>query len=251
MTRLAIPLLFLAALQTEAQEAAQGTASRGGLSGFLFLPESEVLPVGHLMVQGRLEYLDSEAASNPFLLLPLTVTWGAVENLEIGGEIPFYLNDPLERENVAGDLTLGCGWLYETARGGSAIVLRGSLRLPTGETGRDRGTELEVGAATGTTFRLFRLQAAASYVLNGGDDPFENDIEDYSRFSIGGASYVAEDIQVVLAMEGTTTGELGMSGSGVLYAFGNMAVFGTLRVGLSGTEDATLAGGLSWTGSGF
>lgn len=247
-----IALLVVAACVSVAQEPQQGTATQGGLSGYLFLPESRVLPAGHLMVQGRLEYLDSDLVSeDAFLTLPLTVTWGAVEDLELGAEVPFYLSDPLDNDQILGDITLGCGWLYETARGGSSIVLRGSLRLPTGEEGRDRGSELEVGAATSTTFRLFRLQAAAAYVLNGGDDPVEDDIVDYLRFSMGGASYVAENIQIVLAMDGTTTGEMGMSGSCVLYEFDSVALFGSLRVGLSGPQNATLAGGISWTGSGF
>jgi hypothetical protein len=71
------------------------------------------------------------------------------------------------------------------------------------------------------------------------------------RFSMGGASYVSENVQLVMAMDGTTTGDLGLSGSGVLYFFESLSLFGTLRVGLSGAEDARLSAGASWSVSGI
>jgi len=251
MLKLLLATVVLIAVQSSAQDPAQGTSSCGGLSGYLFLPSSDVLECGNLRVQGRIDYIDLKIYRDPFLLLPVSVTWGMTDNIELGGEIPFYLDDPSDSDHLLGDITAGCGWLYETARGGSAIVLRGMLRLPTGVSGRDRGTELDLGASTSTTFRLFKLQAAASYVLNGGDNPFDEKIRDYMRFSMGGASYVSEDIQLVFAMDGTTWGDLGLSGSGVLYSFDPLALFGAVRVGLSGSEDARVSGGVAWEGSGF
>lgn len=247
MLKLLLAAVALTATAAMADDPAQGTSSRGGLSGFLFLPTSEVLQEGTLRLQGRLDYIDLDSYRDAFLVLPANVTWGIAENVEVGGEMPFYLSDPSDSDHILGDITLGGGWLYETARGGSSIVLRGMLRLPTGMSGRDRGSELDMGVCTSTTFRLFRLQAAASYVLAGGDNPFENSINDYMRFSIGGASYVSQSVQLVMAMDGTTTGNLGLSGSGVLYFFESMCLFGTLRVGLSGPEEASFSGGMSWS----
>lgn len=229
----------------------QGTSDQGGLSGFVFLPASEVLQEGCLRIQGRLNYKAMRGSSDSYLILPLNFTWGWMDGFEIGGEIPLYLDDSAEEGHLLGDITAGCAWLYETARGGSALVLRGQFRLPTGLEERDWGSELILGAATSTTFRLFRLQASASYVLNGGRNPFEDRIDDYMKFSIGGASYFTEDIQIVCAMDGNTCGDLGLSGSGVLYAFDNISLFGALRMGLSGGESYGLSAGFAWTGSGF
>jgi hypothetical protein len=251
MLKLLLAVTILLSSATLAQDDQQGVSTQGGLTGFPYLPESRVLGLGELRVQGQIEWSDYRGYDDGALLLPVNVAWGVMENMEIGGEIPFYLHDPTDSDAVLGDMSVGCGWLYETARGGSSIVLRGLLRLPTGSSGRDRGSELELGVSTSTTFRLFRLQAAASYVLGGGDNPFEGDIEDYMRYSMGGASFVSEDVQVVFAMDGTTLGEHGISCTGVLYAFSDFALFGTLRAGLSGRQNASLSGGISWTGSGF
>lgn len=251
MLKVLIAVVFLMALPLSATGSLQGTSARGGLSGYPFLPGSDVLYTGGLRIQGRLDYVDPKHSAGSYLLLPLSVTWGSTENFEVGGEIPLYLNEPSGEGHLVGDITAGCRWLYETARGGSAIAFQGQLRLPTGKTERDRGSELELGVSTGTTFRLFRLQAAASYVLNGGDDPFRDDIIDYMRFFMGGSSYISENFQLVCSMDGSTLGELGLSGSGVFYALDGFAFFGTLRAGLDGGESFLLSGGISWTGSGF
>ncbi len=228
----------------------KGTSSQGGLSGFVFLPESEVLSEGYLRVQGRLNYFNPNSSPNAYLVLPMSVTWGWKDGFEIGGEIPFYLHSE-EEDRLLGDITAGCAWLYETARGGSSIVLRGQLRLPTGLQGRDRGSELILGAATSTTFRLFRLQASAAYILNGSRNPFKDRISDYMDFSIGGASYITEDVQIVCAMDGNTWGDFGLSASGVLYIFDDISLFGVLRAGLNGGESYSISAGAAWTGSGF
>ncbi len=231
-------------------DTAGGTSAQGGLSGFIFLPESQVLQEGYLRVQSRLNYINLKSSSESYLVLPLNVTWGWMDGFEIGGEIPFYIHSG-EEERLLGDITAGCAWLYETARGGSAIVLRGQIRLPTGLPGRDRGSEFVLGVATSTTFRLFRLQASAAYVINGGSDPFKDHISDYMDFSIGGASYVTEDIQIVCALDGNTLGDFGLSGSGVLYFFDRISLFGVLRAGLSGGETYSISAGAAWAVPGF
>lgn len=233
-----------------AADTAAGTSAEGGLSGFVFLPGTAILEEGCLRVQGSLNYIDLKNSSDTYLVLPLNVTWGWMDGFEIGGEIPFYIDDS-EEDRLLGDITAGCAWLYETARGGSAIALRGQLRLPTGREGRDRGSELVLGATTSTTFRLFRLQASASYILNGGRNPFKERISDYMDFSLGGASYVTEDIQIVCAMDGDTRGNFGLSGSGVLYFFDGVSLFGVLRAGLDGKETFSISAGAAWTGFGF
>lgn len=251
MLKVLLAVVFLMTLPSPAAGSLHGTSASGGLSGFPFLPGSDVLETGGLRIQGRLEYVDLEHSGGSYLLLPLNATWGFTENFEVGGEIPLYLDEPSEDGHPVGDITAGCRWLYETARGGSAIAFQGQLRLPTGETGRDRGSELDVGVSTGTTFRLFRLQAAASYVLNGGGNPFKDDISDYMRFFMGGSSYISENVQLVCSMDGSTQGGLGLSGSGILYGLDGFVLFGTVRAGLHGGENFLLSGGISWTGSGF
>lgn len=251
MTRVFFAFVVLAVIGTSTGDSVKGTSSRGGLSGFLFLPGSDVLQAGGLRIQGHLDYMDLKGSGDSYLVLPLNITWGWMEDLELGGEIPLYLDDSAEEGKLLGDITVGCAWLYETARGGSALVLRGQFRLPTGREGRDRGSELDLGVSTSTTFRLFRLQASASYVINGGRNPFEDHISDYMNFSIGGASYVTEDVQLVCAMDGNTYGDFGLSGSGVLYIFDRVSLFGALRAGLSGRESCRISAGAAWTGSGF
>jgi hypothetical protein len=251
MIKVFLTVIILSVAGTSAGDSVQGTSTQGGLSGFLFLPGSDLLQAGGLRIQGYLDYIGIKGSSNSYLVLPMNVTWGWMDGLELGGEIPFFLHDSAEEGKLLGDITLGCAWLYETASGGSALVLNGHLRFPTGSEGRDRGSELSLGVSTGTTFRLFRLQASASYVLNGGRNPFENHIRDYMNFSIGGASYVAEDVQIVCGMDGNTCGDLGLSGSGVFYVFDSVSLFGVLRKGLSGRESYSISGGAAWTGSGY
>ncbi len=225
-----------------------GTSSPGGLSGYLFLPGSDVLPEDALRIQGRLDYINRNNPSGDFLVLPLNVAWGCKEGFELGSEIPFYLDDGTEENSILGDITAGCAWLYETARGGSALVIKGLVTLPTGLEGRDGGSELALGVSTSTTFRLFRLQASASYLVNGGKNPFKNHIFDYMAFSIGGSSYITPDFQIVGAVDGNTLGDLGLSGCGVLYVLDSVSLFGALRTGLSGGESFRLSAGVSWTG---
>ena len=251
MIKVFLAVITVMAAGTAGGDPAAGTSTQGGLSGFIFLPGSAVLQEGCLRIQGRLNYIDMKGSFGNYLVFPLSVTWGWMDGFEIGGEIPFYLDDSEGEERLLGDITAGCAWLYETARGGSAIVLRGQLRLPTGLAGRDRGSELVLGATTSTTFRLFRLQASASYILGGGRNPFEDKISDYMDFSFGGASYVTEDVQIVCTMDGNTRGDCGLSGSGVLYLFDEISLFGVLRAGLSGRETFSISAGVAWTGSGF
>lgn len=228
-----------------------GTSSRGGLSGFLFLPESEVLGTGGLRVQARLEYLTLRGDAGNTLSLPLSVTWGLSEKLELGGEVPLFMDDGIADGGVLGDITAGCSWLYETARGGSNLILRGMLTLPTGTEGRDRGTELDLGVTTGTTFRLFKLQMSAFYFINGGRDLFTGEVDDGLRYSAGGSSFLSEDLEVAAAVEGSTDGTLDASATIAFSALEGTTFFWTVWAGLDGEESYGLSLGAAWTGSGF
>ena len=228
-----------------------GTSGQGGLSGFLFLPESEVLGEGDLRVQARLEYLSLRQGAGNTLSIPLSVTWGVTSKLELGGEIPLFLDDGIADGGIPGDITVGCSWLYETARGGSNLILRGMLTLPTGTEGRDPGTELDLGISTGTTFRLFQLQMSAFYFINGGRDLFTDDVDDGLRYSAGGSSYLSEDLEVAAAVEGTTLGTLDASATVAFSALEGTTFFWTVWAGLDGAESYGLSLGAAWTGSGF
>ncbi|MBD3278372.1 MAG: hypothetical protein GF388_08735 [Candidatus Aegiribacteria sp.] len=225
-----------------------GTVSRGGFSGFPNLPGGEILHRDRFRLQTGLEYIEGRGSSRDLFLLPLNCTYGLGDNLELGGEVPLYLDDGSEDGQLLGDMTVGCGWLYETARGGSMLVLHGFLRLPTGSEGRDRGTELGAGLSTSTTFRLFRLQAAVFYVLGGGYHPFENRIVDRGEFSAGGSSYITRNFRIAAGMDGSTAGELGLSCTGMYYMMERFCLLGTARIGLDGAESYSVSLGVSWTG---
>ncbi len=243
-------LLFVVLLipfATEADVSRQGISAEGGLSGYPFLPGSIVLQRGFLRIQGKLEYIDMKNDTGNYLLLPLSVTWGCIDNLELGGELPIYLNDSSDEGHLPGDISAGCSWLYETARGGSALVFKGLITLPTGSEGRDSGSELAFGIATSTTFRLLRLHTSASYVLNGGSNPFEGRIIDYMRFSAGGASYITGDLQIIYGMDGTTTGDLGLAATITTYAVDKTALFVSVRAGLSGNTEYSISAGAALT----
>jgi len=243
--------LLMTAAAAPAEDLSPRTSSQGGLSGFLFLPESEVLDMGLLRVQARLDYLSLKDDLGSRLILPVGATWGVTENIELGGEIPIYLDDETSDGSLLGDISLGCGWLYETARGGTNLVLRGEIRLPTGSRGRDPGTELALGCATGTTFRLFKLQLSAFYVLNGGRNPFEDDIRDHMKFSAGGTSFLTEDLQLAASLQGTSAGSLDAAGTLSFNALRNTVFFWTVRAGLDGAASYSMSVGASWTGAGF
>ncbi len=231
----------------EAEGSQQGISAEGGLSGYPFLPGSSVLQRGFLRVQGKLEYIDMKEDGRNYVLLPLSITWSCIDNLEFGSEIPIYLDDSSFDGNLLGDISAGCTWLYETARGGSALVFKGLITLPTGSEGRDTGSELAFGIATSTTFRLLKLHTAASYVLNGGSNPFKGRITDYMKFSAGGASYITSDLQIICGLDGTTSGDLGLAATLSTYSVNRMALFVSMRAGLSGNTQYSLSAGVAWT----
>jgi hypothetical protein len=251
MRRILVMIVLTLAASAFSEAPYPGTCSRGGLSGFLFLPGGEILPEGALRLQARLEYLSLHGDAGNSLTVPFTATWGVTEGIELGGEVPFYVDDEIVEGSVMGDITGSCSWLYETANGGSSLVLHGMLTLPTGEEGRDPGTELALGVSTGTTFRLFRLQMSAFYCLNGGRKLFTDDVEDGMRFAGGGTSFLSEHLELAGALEGTTWGTLDAAATLAFSPLDETTFFGTLRTGLDGAASYSISVGAAWTGTGF
>ena len=243
-------LALLLPLQLPAQEAPSVLLDEYGFSGFPGLPTPDVLPVGGLRISAGLAYGELESGSD-LVMLPLRGCWGALNDLEISAGMPIYLDDDGLEGGPAGNLSLGASYLYERARGGTNLVLRSRLSLPTGFEGRDEGSRLELGATTGTTFRLFRLSATAMYGLASGNDPFEDDISDYMRFACGGSSYIASGMQLAGSLEGTTFGDLTASAMGAYDITESVSLQAGLRAGLDGPWRYRLEGGAAWTGWGF
>ena len=219
-----------------------GTSSADGLSGYPFLPSSDVLNIGVLRLQGLFEYVAVKEGGH-MMRLPLNAGYGWFENVEVSAGIPLYVSDDVWDESILGNLSVSGAWKYETARGGSALRLSSGFSLPTGSETRDPDAEFFLGAATSTTFRLFRMSAEAKYVLNS-----KNDL---MRFSCGGASYVTGDIVVHGSLSGSTAGQFNLSGGVVASPWDKISVMGTASLGLDGPYDFILSAGAAWTGISF
>jgi hypothetical protein len=243
-------LALLLSLQLSADEVPTTLTDRYGFSGFPGLPSADILPVGALRVTGALDYGETEAGSG-ILSLPLRGCWGALEDLEVCAGLPVYLDDDGMEGGAVGNISLGASYLYERARGGTNLLLRTRASLPTGSEARDGGARLETGVTTGTTFRLLRLSATGMYGLASGNDPFEDDVEDYMRFVVGGSSFVAAGLQLAGSMEGSTGGDLTASAFAAYDLGRELALHGGVRAGLDGPWRYRLAAGATWTGLGF
>lgn len=215
-----------------------------GLSGFPGLTTSDIMPEGMLRLQGGITYSRiSDGVSS--VVLPFSATWGVYRDLEVGGSLPIYADD--ERDSaLLGDLQVAGKYIYETARGGTALTICGRVSIPTGREGRDPGSELGLGVGTSTTFRLFRFSGFFEYVLNGGENPFEGDIFDYSAFSTGISSFTDRDLQMFLTLNGNTVGKL-IGSFGVVYGFGNdIDLSAFLDAGLEGDPDFSIGVMVGW-----
>lgn len=221
----------------------------GGLSGWSGLSSSDVLETGLLRASMSLQYIDTDNGS--ILQIPLKACWGVSEDFELGTVIPLVPVDSPYDGSVIGDITFSGGWLYETARGGSAIKFTGRIALPTGEQYRDPGSELAFGCVSSTTFRDFRLSMSAEYAVNGGRNPFDDNITDVMYFNAGGSSFVTPDILLYGGLNGSTSSVF-RSGLGAQYLLhDNLAVDGGVTVGLKNFENFALYTGVYWTGEGF
>lgn len=244
--RKSVLVLAVAAL---AAFSASWSIGPGGLSGWPGLPCSDVLETGLLRAGMCIEYVDTDNGS--ILRVPLKACWGVTKDIEIGGVIPVVPVDGSYDGSIIGDFTISGGWLYEKARGGTALKFTGRLTLPTGEKHRDRGAELALGGVTSTTFLDFRLSMSAEYALNGGRNPFNDAVTDVMYFNAGGSSYVTSDILLYTGMNGSTSSVF-KAGVGAQYLLDdNLAVDGGINIGLNDFENFELYAGVSWTGEGF
>ncbi len=243
-------LVVLLPLQVQADDAPAVLTDGFGFSGFPGLPTADVMPLGGLRVTAAAGYGELEGGGD-IASLPLRGCWGALQDLEVCAGLPLYLDDDGMEGGVLGNVSIGASYLYERARGGTNLVLRTRASLPTGSESRDGGSRLEAGASTGTTFRLFRVSVSGMYGLASGNDPFEDEIEDYARFVFGGSSFVSRGLQLAGSLEGSTAGELTASACCAYDLSGPLGLHGALRAGLDGPWRYRLETGVSWNGFGF
>jgi hypothetical protein len=241
--------ILLLAATAVAAIASSWSIGPGGLSGWQGLPCSDVLETGLLRAGGSMEYTDTD--NGTILSVPLKVCWGMKKDVELGAVIPVFPVDNAFDGSFMGDITFSGGWLYEVTRGGSALKLTGRLTLPSGEETRDTGAELAVGGITSTTFLDFRLSISAEYALNGGKNPFDDTISDVMYFTIGGTSFVSQDVLLSARMNGSTSSVFRAGAGAQLLLDDNLALDGGLSMGLNNFENFGLYAGIAWTGSGF
>ena len=208
----------------------------GGLSGYWRLGTGDFLPEGSFRAGA---VMGARMPGGDFGTAPLSLSaaWGVGPGLEAGASIPVYVWDSVFEEGPAGDLSIGVKYLYETARGGTALALKGMLTLPTGDLPRDRGAEARAGICTSTVFRLFRLSVDAGYFASGGDDPLHARITDGIDVAVGFASYIMPETQVWIGA-GTKTGSDPDAAAGVVWAPLEWLVTGvTTEAGMSDDPD--------------
>ncbi|MBD3369380.1 hypothetical protein GF402_03340 [Candidatus Fermentibacteria bacterium] len=218
-----------------------------GFSGYPMLPTADVLAIGQLRIRSGLSYCELE--SGPQLLkIPGAVSWGFVEDLELSAGIPLFLDDDGMEGGLIGNITGGVSYLFETARGGTGLVLRALAEVPTGSDQRDGKGRLMVGGTTSTTFRRFRMSGSAFY---GATDPFGDDSEETMSFSAGGSSFITHSLQLVAVMRGNTAGSIDLGGTISFHPVNQVGVYVSLRSGLEGPVRYCVQSGVSWIGSGF
>ncbi|RKZ02966.1 hypothetical protein DRQ21_07040 [Candidatus Fermentibacteria bacterium] len=241
--------LALLAVAAAAAFSASWSIGPDGLSGWPGLPCSDILEKGLLRAGMEIQFVSTDDGT--ILRTPLKALWGAENNIEAGIEIPVIPVDNAYNGSAVGDITLSGGWLYERARGGTALKFTGRLTVPSGEENRDRGSELAFGAVTSSTFLDFRLSMSAEYALNGGRNPFDDTVVDVMYFNAGGSSFITPDFLLYAAMNGTTSSKL-VFGCGAEYLFTDeISLDGGIRTGIDNFENVELYVGANWTGQGF
>ncbi len=241
--------LLIICLTALVANAASWSIGPSGLSGWQGLPNSDILETGSLRVGLSAEFMDTDNGS--ILRTPVKALWGIHEDFEIAAVVPIIPLDNAYEGSAIGDISFAAGWRYETTRGGNALKLTTRLNLPTGDEQRDSGSEIAVGGVTSTTLRDFRLSMSAEYALNGGSNPFDNDINDIMYFSVGGSSFISEDILVTASMSGSTSSVFKAITSVQYIIFESLATDGGFSIGLNDFENFEVSSGIYWTGSGY
>ena len=241
--------LLLICLIALVANAASWSIGPSGLSGWQGLPSSDILETGSLRVGLSAEFMDTDNGS--ILRTPVKALWGVQEDFEIAAVVPIVPLDDAYEGSAIGDISFAAGWQYETTRGGNALKLTTRLNLPTGDEPRDTGSEIAVGGVTSTTLRDFRLSMSAEYALNGGSNPFNDDINDIMYFVVGGSSFISSDMLVTASMSGST-GSVFKAVTSLQYVISeSLAADGGFSIGLNEFENFSVSAGIFWTGSGF
>lgn len=241
--------LLIICLIVLAANAASWSTGPSGLSGWLGLPNSDILETGSLRVGMSGIFIDTDNGS--LLKTPVKVLWGIEEDFEIAAVVPIIPLDDAYEGSLIGDISFAGGWRYETTRGGNSLKLTTRLTLPTGDEYRDTGSEFAVGGVTSTTLRDFRLSMAAEYALNGGSNPFDDDIQDIMYFTVGGSSFITPDMLVTASMNGSTGSVFKVVTSLQYIISESLAADGGFTVGLNEFENFAISAGIFWTGSGY
>ena len=227
-----------------AQDPPEVMLSYHGLSGLPGLTTTDVVPTGFLSLQGTATYARLSEHFNSLHLL-LAGSYGITEGLELGGNLPVYLDDDRD-DAILGDLEIAGKYRYQGGGARNSVALLARLSLPTGAELRDPGMELGLGFTTTSSFREFRLSGSFQYVIVGGHNPFEDDLEDYASFEFGGTSFIRSDVQLFLSGRGTTCGSLIASGGGSALLSDAMKVCFFAEVGIEGAPDFAVGVGLNY-----
>jgi len=238
--------LLIAALMAAAQGQIPFATIDGGLTAFPGQAVSDVLPGGTIAF-GCSAGVGHRSEGGTTCLAELSACSGLHGGFEAGLEVPVWLADRDRSGHALGDLTLSGKYLYEEARGGTALSFTGRLRLPTGSIPRDRGSEAAAGFCTSTTYRLFRFSASAEYALDGGGNPFQHHIDDSGHFGFGGTSFVSPDLEAFASLYGSTLGSMSAACGVVFSPVEDLFVFLQGSAALQGNDGTMLRAGISMT----
>lgn len=240
--------LFLAAFLTAAQgQIPFGTLAGGGLSGSPAQLTADVLPdkVLALGLSGMIGWPERGGSA---CMAELAACVGLSGLFEAGVAVPaWFSDDSWESDHIPGDITLAAKYLYDQARGGTALSFTGRLRLPTGSAPRDRGSEAAVGFCTSTTYRLMRFSASVEYALSGAENPFEARLNDRGYFGCGGTSFLTADLEAFAGLSGCTTGSMAADAGLLFCPFEGSFLWLEGKAALQGGDGYSLRAGVSTT----
>lgn len=151
---------------------ASAASTIDGLTGLLVTSSADVLEEGKFNAGGHLLHYSREANSvtTSRNIFPITLTYGAMPNLEVAGVIPYTSwkveNGTTSDESGLGDIGIfGKYKVMEAAEGVPAIALIGGIKLATGDDKKGLGsgaTDITIGAAA--SMALSQVSAALSQV---------------------------------------------------------------------------------------
>lgn len=230
--------------------AVSGTVGPGGLTGLPGLPFSDVMEQAGLCVRSGFGYAHTADGDN-LTEVPIAACIGFAGEYEAGAAFSVRFPEDDGGSARMSDITLSGAMLYETARGGSALKLTGSVFLPTGEDMMDPGAGIAAGAVTSTTFRMFRFSAAGNFRLLGGQSPASSRWRDSVAFTFGGVSFLGDAASVFTSVSGDSEGTLEFMAGGSLEPWRELLLDISLTADMA--DHGGVAGllGISWTFAGL